>query len=344
MGFLHAKKIKDNDGLIAGCFCAFAPRELLAAAGFTTVNICNAAKEHELAAIADQIPRGICSAVKATYGLALADRCPYIHFSDILIGEDICSGRLQIYHLLKKLKDVYIIHLPQGSNADTEMEAELRKLASFLTDRFNCRIDDQALREQIIKSNQQTQLQNTLVMLCRANPPRLGGYNLAKLLDGAEFIFDHQDKLQKLNSVIDQASVAPNSSGKRVIISGCGLNGFIDKIIKPVEDLGAHIVAFDNCRWGLSPLCDENIAQTNPWQALAKKYNSIHCLQRQNDSIAKLIADTNAEALINVGLSCCSVCQIAYDHQQIPILNISTNYTDNDKDEIKDKLVALLAN
>ncbi len=251
---------------------------------------------------------------------------------------------MQIYQLFKKLKNVYIIQLPQGSNADAEMEAELRKLASFLTDRFNCRIDDQALRQQIIKSNQQMRLQNELAMLCRANPPRLGGYNLAKILDGAEFIFDQQDKLQKLNSVIDQASVAPNSSEKRVVVSGCGLNGLIDKIIKPVEDLGAHIVAFDNCRWGLSPLCDENIAQTNPWQALAKKYNNINCLQRQNDSIAKLIADTNAQALINVGLSCCSVCQIAYDHKQIPTLNILTDYTDDDKDKIKDRLVAFLAN
>lgn len=347
LGFLHAKKIKDNGGLIAGCFCALAPRELLTAAGFTTVNICNTAKESELAAIADQIPLGICSAVKATYGLALADKCPYIHFSDILIGEDVCPGRLQAYQLFKKMKNVYIIQLPEGNDVDTKMEEELRKLASALTNRFNCRIDDQTLQQEIIKSNQQTRLLNKMVTICRENPPRLDGYSLAKILDGAEFIFNHQDKLQKLNAVIEQASAAPAiTGGKRLIIGGCGLNGLIDKVIKPIEEAGAHIVAFDNCRWGLAPLIDENIAQTNPWQALARKYNHIRCPLRQNgfDTIAKLVADTNADALIQVGLDNCFACQFANNSDlQIPTLHITTDYSDNDKDEIKQKLVAFLS-
>ncbi len=347
LGFLHAKKIKDNGGLIAGCFCAFAPRELLAAAGFTTVNICNTAKDHELAAIADQMPHGICSAVRATYGLALSDKCPYIHFSDILIGEDVCGRRLQIYQLLRKIKDVYILQLPKRSDTDFKMEKELRNFASELADRYNCQISDAKLQQEIVKSNQQTQTHNKLVMMCRENPPLLSGYNLAKILDGAAFIFDHQDKLQKLNAAIDQAAVSnTNNSGKRIIISGCGLNGLIDKVIKPVEELGANIVAFDNCRWGLSPLIDESIAQTNPWQALAKKHNLINCPIHQTgqNSLSQLIKDADADALINVRLGSCCICpDLSGNDIQVPTLDISTDYSDSDKEVLKQKIAMFLA-
>ena len=112
-GFLRVKKIKEDGGKVAGTFCTFTPQEILDAAGISPVSLCGMSEETISAAEA-HLPKNMCPLIKSSYGFAVSDKCPYTYFSDIIVGETTCDGKKKMYELLGRMKDVYLLHLPQG--------------------------------------------------------------------------------------------------------------------------------------------------------------------------------------------------------------------------------------
>ena len=114
-GFIKAMEFKKKGGKIAGCLCAYTPVEIIEAAGMASIGLCGTSQE----TIPDAervLPKTICPLIKSTYGFALTKKCPYTYFSDIIIGETTCDGKKKMYELLGEIKDVHILHLPQGKD------------------------------------------------------------------------------------------------------------------------------------------------------------------------------------------------------------------------------------
>ena len=147
-GFLKAKAVKDNGGKIAGTFCTFTPNEIFDAAGIHTVSLCGTSDETIPAAEAD-LPKNLCPLIKSSYGFAVSDKCPYTYFSDLIVGETTCDGKKKMYELLGRIKDVYVMQLPQGIDRPYAREmwaAELRLLIKTLEEKFGAAITEAGLR------------------------------------------------------------------------------------------------------------------------------------------------------------------------------------------------------
>lgn len=65
----HAKK---NNEKIVGMYCAYAPKELVLAAGALPVSLCGT--RHEPIPAAEKVlPRNLCPLVKSSFGFAITD-------------------------------------------------------------------------------------------------------------------------------------------------------------------------------------------------------------------------------------------------------------------------------
>ena len=90
-GFLDVKNLKDAGKKVVGTFCFYFPAEIVLAAGAVPVSICSYSDETITEAEKD-LPRNLCPLVKSSYGFAVTDKCPYMYFADLIVGETTCDG------------------------------------------------------------------------------------------------------------------------------------------------------------------------------------------------------------------------------------------------------------
>ena len=204
-GFLRVKKIKENGGRVAGTFCTFTPQEILDAAGVSPVSLCGMSEETIPAAEA-HLPKNMCPLIKSSYGFAVSDKCPYTYFSDIIVGETTCDGKKKMYELLGRMKDVYLLHLPQGDRetALAQWTGEVRRFKTFLEERFGEPISDEAIREAARLRNKERAARRRLMELQKTQPPMSSGYAIYKALEGAGFYFDVKEVCRELTRLADQ--------------------------------------------------------------------------------------------------------------------------------------------
>ena len=91
-GFLRAKEIKDRGEKMVGIYCTYTPKEVIYAAGAYPVSLC-ATNDETIPAAEKHLPKNLCPLIKASYGFAITDKCPYMYFSDLVVGETTCDGK-----------------------------------------------------------------------------------------------------------------------------------------------------------------------------------------------------------------------------------------------------------
>ncbi|MGL4945501.1 MAG: 2-hydroxyacyl-CoA dehydratase, partial [Fusobacteriaceae bacterium] len=156
-GFIHAKEIKESGGSIVGTYCTYTPKELIYAVGAYPVSLC-AVSEETIPAGEKHLPKNLCPLIKSSYGHALKDSCPYMYFSDLVVGETTCDGKKKMYELLGEIKDTYVMELPNNQEneyAKVMWKQEILKFRSKLEDKFRKKIDDESLRKAIKDCNEE---------------------------------------------------------------------------------------------------------------------------------------------------------------------------------------------
>ncbi len=109
--FLIVKECKDRHIPVIGAYCSYFPRELATAMGAVPIGLCSSSEE--TVKIAETVlPKNVCPLIKSSYGFAVSDRCPYFHFSDLVVGETTCDGKKKMYEMMAEFKDVFIMELP----------------------------------------------------------------------------------------------------------------------------------------------------------------------------------------------------------------------------------------
>ena len=111
--FIRVKDYKQAGGKLVGYLCSYSPLELIDAAGAAAVGLCGTSNE-TVPAAETVLPSNLCPLIKSTYGFAVSEKCPFTYFADLIIGETTCDGKKKMYELLGDLKDVHVLHLPQG--------------------------------------------------------------------------------------------------------------------------------------------------------------------------------------------------------------------------------------
>jgi len=362
-GFLKAKKIKDEGGRIAGTFCAFTPSEILEAAGFFPVSLCGSSNE-TIPIAEETLPKNLCPLVKSSYGFAVSDKCPYTYFADLIVGETTCDGKKKMYELLGKLKEMYVLQLPQGIDrpyAKDMWTKELIRFKEFIEERFSLTITDEALREASKKRNRFRKAKCSMMELQKFNPAPVDGSTLYKFFEGAGFKFDLDTSISDMEAFVENTLAEYNSkphaekeTKKRILITGCPIGGVAEKAIGAIEENGGIVVCFENCG-GIKPT--RNLVDSeaeNIMEAIAEHYLTIGCSVmtpniHRNNMFPGLLEEFNVDGVVDIILMACHTYNVETDtirsickENNVPYMSLETDFSQTDIGQMNTRIAAFI--
>ena len=358
-GFLKVKALKEQGKKVAGVFCTFTPQEILDAASFVSVSLCGMSAETIPDAEVD-LPKNLCPLIKSSYGFYVSDKCPYTYFSDLIVGETTCDGKKKMYELMGKGKKTFILHLPQGEDKFEidNWANELKRFKEFLEKEYNVEITEEKLREAAKLRNIERIERRKLMEVQKSNPALASGMDLYKTMDGVGFLFDEQERIDKLKGLREQiekeANTSQNVGKKRILVTGCPIGGVLDKTVGAIERNGGNVVCFENCA-GLKAclrLVDENA--DDMIRAIAERYLSIGCAVMAPDNtrmnnLRELVKEFDVDGVVNVTLHACTTydveSKIVADLMKeinMPYMSLECDYTPGDEGPLLTRLQAFI--
>lgn len=360
-GFLTMKEEKDKGRKVVGTFCTYTPRELIYAADAMSVSLCSTSDE-TVPDAEKVLPKNLCPLVKSSYGFAITDKCPYMYFSDIIIGETTCDAKKKMYELLGEIKDTYVMQLPHSKNnfSMALWKNELVELIKKLEEKFDVKITEDKIKEAIKLCNKERKAIKEFFNLAKLNPSPIKGSDMHEALHSSNFKFDRElyiDEIKSLTNSLkekyDKGETPFKKGTPRILITGCPTGGLVDKIVKQLEDAGSSVVCFENCvgTKNFEMLVDED---KEPIDAIAERYLNIPCsIMTPNDDrmnrIKEYIKDYSVDGVVDVTLTACHTYAIETEKVRRAVegcgksyLAIETNYSNSDSGQLKTRLEAFV--
>lgn len=348
---------------VVGAYCAYAPKELVMAAGAMAFGLC-ATKEEAIPDGEKALPRSFCPLIKSSYGMAATDKCPFFLHADLIIGETTCDGKKKMFELMAEFKKLHVMRLPNGYEGKSEHDywlGEVEKLKQVLETELNAAITDEALREAITTMNEERRLMQKLAQCMQHDPVPMSGQDMLKLLWGRNFVLDPADFIQQLREIVaDTEERAAAGEGafpkgaKRIIITGVPTGVGADKVSRIIEECGAVVVYMDNCS-GMKPYMELVDETQPPLAAIAAKYLKIPCSCMSPNPIRMeqyetLIKDYRADGVVDITWQGCHTyngeSRVLQRHLQqlgsVPFLQIETDYSQSDVEQIRTRIQAFL--
>ena len=360
-GFLTMKEEKDKGRKVVGTFCTYTPRELIYAADAISVSLCSTSDE-TVPDAEKVLPKNLCPLVKSSYGFAITDKCPYMYFSDIIIGETTCDAKKKMYELLGEIKDTHVMQLPHSKNnfSMALWKNELVELIKKLEEKFDVKITEDKIKEAIKLCNKERKAMKEFFNLAKLNPSPIKGADMHEALYSSNFKFDRELYINEIKSLTnslkekyDKGETPFKKETPRILITGCPTGGLVDKIVKQLEDAGSSVVCFENCvgTKNFEMLVDED---KEPIDAIAERYLNIPCsIMTPNDGrmdrIKEYIKDYSVDGVVDVTLTACHTYAIETEKVRRAVegcgksyLAIETNYSNSDSGQLKTRLEAFV--
>ncbi len=361
-GFMAMKSIKDKGIGVVGQFCTYTPLEIFMAANLVHVGLCSTSDE-TIPAAETILPANLCPLIKSSYGFAITDKCPYMYFSDLVVGETTCDGKIKMYELLAKEKNVHILELPSRQDtpeAKALWRAEIVRLIERVEKDFGVKITDENLKDAIRRRNIERKLLQEFYNLSTMSPPPMTGLHQLQVLFGSQFKFDWQEKVDEIRDAIDKVKKAyeegdrpVSASAPRILITGCPMGGVTEKVVKVIEDSGAVVVAFENCTGAkqMERLVKE---EGDPITNIADHYLQIGCSVMTPDYnrfalLDELTERFKVDGVVEMTLQACHTYAVeAYtvkQHMQekdVPYIQVETDYSTSDIGQLSTRLGAFI--
>jgi len=359
VNLMRIKEAKDNGRKVVGIYCTYCPQELILAAGAIPVGLCGMS-EKPIAAAEETLPRNLCPLIKSSFGFAATDTCPFFHFSDLIIGETTCDGKKKMFEIMRDIKPVHVMQLPHLSSTKASFDLwvdEIRLLKQRLEEELQVKISDDEIWRAIEVINQEKKAIKAMFDLNQADPPPLTGMEMLTASWSRSFSSDKGEMIANLNNLVDEV-VAQPANGKtkapRVLLTGCPVGLGTEKVIRLTEDLGAHIVAMENCSGYKTLELQADSSVSDPIVALAEKYLAIPCScmspnPYRLELLERMITDFRADAVIDLTWQACHTYNIeAHDvgklvrEKGLPYLHLESDYSSSDLESLQVRIEALL--
>ncbi|NLY46691.1 MAG: 2-hydroxyacyl-CoA dehydratase [Tissierella sp.] len=361
-GFLTVKNLKDEGKKVVGTFCAYTPVEIFLAAGAVSVGICSFSDE-TIPEAEKVLPSNLCPLIKSSYGFAITEKCPYMYFADLIVGETTCDGKKKMYELLGDIKNVHVMQLPQTQTDEASIEMwykEVLALKEKVEKEFDVTITEDDIKAAITIKNEERMLLQEFYNLSKSCPPPITGTEQLKVLYGSQFKFDYESKNKELRDVIDKVKKDyedgvenVSKSAKRILITGCPLAGVTEKVVTAIEDSGGVVVAFENCIGVKTAdrLVDEN---EEPYKAIADRYLQIGCSvmtpdTNRYDLLSRLVEEFKVDGVVEMTLQACHTYAIEtaqirklMQDRDVPFISVETDYSTADVAQLKTRLAAFI--
>ncbi len=359
--FLRVKECKDQHIPVIGAYCSYFPRELATAMGAVPVGLCSSSEE--TVQIAESIlPKNVCPLIKSSYGFAVSDRCPYYHFSDLVVGETTCDGKKKMYEMMAEFMDVFIMELPniQSEKGLRLWREEIIRLKDYMEEKFQVVISDEDVRRAIRRENRRRKALKRLYEVMKLEPVPIKGMDLLNVLYGSKYRLDTDQVAEDINLLTDRIleEYNPDPGEKRrprILITGCPIGGDSVKIVKAIEDNGGVVVAFENCTG--AKVIDKFVDEEDPdiYGAIARKYFYIGCaIMTPNDNrielLGRMIDEFRADGVVEMILSGChsvhmesiSVRNFVSEEKHIPYIDVVTDYSQGDIGQLNTRMSAFI--
>ena len=359
--FLTIKEFKEKGTPIIGAYCSYFPREIAIAMGAVPVGLCSSSEE--TVQIAESIlPKNICPLIKSSYGYAISDRCPYFHFSDLVVGETTCDGKKKMYEMMAEFKDVFVMELPniQSEKGLELWKQEIIRLRHYLEEKFQVVITEDDIKHAIQIENRRRIALKRLYEVMKLDPVPIMGMELLDVLYGSKYKLNLEKVPKELdaltNQILEEYEEKPKKEHRpRILITGCPIGGDSKKVVKAIENNGGVVVAFENCTG--AKVIDKLVDENNPdvYDAIAKKYFYIGCaIMTPNDNrielLGRMIDDFKVDGVVEMILSGChsvqmesiSVCNFVNEEKHIPYLDIVTDYSQGDIGQLNTRMAAFI--
>lgn len=358
--FIKAIRFKEDGGKAIGVYCAFTPKEIIAAAGAMPITLC-AGSDKTIPDAENHLPRNLCPLIKSSYGFALTDTCPYFHEVDIILADATCDGKKKMFELLSNIKPLYLLQLPQTSKTDESLQywiAELYRVKSILEELTGTAITDSLLSEKIRLYNCLRKAVNAVFELNTGKFPLVYGREICNIISMSGYEIDIEWRIEEIKSAIRiirqrESQFGSSVSDKpRILLTGCPTTN--QKVLDAIEDGGGIVVAMENCG-GLKTTGDLVNESEDPVTALAKKYLSTACPcmspnAKRFEILKNIIENHHIEGVVELTWHAChaynieaySVNRFVTDTFGIPYLHIETDYSQNDSGQIRVRVGAFL--
>ncbi len=356
---LALQEAKSAGKKVVGQYCIYSPLEIALAAGAIPVSLCGT-KNDSIAAAETMLPRVLCPLIKSSFGFALQDSCPYLAASDIVVADATCDGKKKMYELLNHYKPVMLLQLPQIQDEDAARywRGQFAALVARLEKDFNVSITEEKLRDAIRLTNRLRRALKNVLDLARRKPSPLSGMDILSLCFRASFMPNYEQCIALLDDIAAEIGRATPDSlpaeGPRILLTGVPTGMGSHKVIQLLETCGAHVVCIDNCTCYKKVLLqmDENRA---PLSELAERYLAMHCSvmspnPHRYEVLKKLSEEFLIDAVVDLTWQGCqtydveswSVKKYVREELRLPFLQIVTDYSETDTEQLKVRIEAFL--
>lgn len=350
----YAQAAKAAGRPIVGILCEFTPRELIMAAGAVPVCLCGGSAK-TIAAAEQYLPANLCPLIKSTFGYHMQGNNPFLEMADLIVAETTCDGKKKMYELMAESRPLYVLELPQKAEDPDALEhwvRELQKFRSFLEQRFQTEITQEALRNATATMNRERALRRELAALMKADSPPLTGRQLLDFKSSISGLCE--DFRQYQRALAEYRDRQIDDSRVRVLLTGVPTVHGAERVVQLLEDAGGLVVAAENCT-GLKPIMEDvDMNAADPLHALAEKYFHLPCsVMTRNDGrlefLRELTVQYRPQCIVDLIWQACltydveshRIKRFAEQELDLPYLRIETDYSPSDSARIMVRIEAL---
>ena len=364
---IFVKEAAEKGDIVIGSFCQYAPMEIINAGGMYNVLLCGFNYDPPIPLAETELPANLCPLIKSSYGNILGKTCPFAFYSDLIVGETTCDGKKKMYEMLSELKQMHVIHLPNIPDRERSLESwkeELIRFKEALEERFGVKITDEKLRESIHILNQERSQMAQLYELGKLDPPAATGMQMRSVLTAEYFMLDKKNKLEKTERMLKlmreqweagEGPYKPDQHPLRILVSGAGIDGVVDKTLGVIEELGAAIVCYEGCCGIMNTRrpVDES-PEADPMTAIADKYLEVPCAvmspnTRRFEQLRSTLAEWKVDGVISITVHACTPFDVESKtigdicaEEGVPFLHVRTDYSPGDEGQLRTRIEAFL--
>lgn len=356
----HQKK----GGKVFGTFCVYVPDEIIFAAGGIATGLCGGA-QFWVPAGEQVLPRNTCPLVKASVGARLSRTCPFFRIADMYIGETTCDGKKKAWEILAQDVPIHVMDLPQMKR-DKDIKAwveEIKTLLATVEKATGNKVTAAALADSIKLINRKRQALNRLYNTRKNAPVPISGKD-ALLAIQIAFYDDPERFTTQTNALCDELDkrieagdgVFP-AGAPRIMITGTPMAIPNWKLHHVVENSGAAVVVEESCtgtRYFENAVDESGTTIDEQIQALAERYMKTNCAcftpnPGRVQDILRLVKEYRVDGVIDYNLQFCGLystesylVQQALKEAGVPVLQIETDYSEQDGEQLKTRVQAFL--
>lgn len=239
--------LSKNDGEVIGCFCSYAPEEIMYAAGHLPVRMLGSHEPQDVTEphifgmycpfSRDVLAQGLKGRYNYMKGIMLAQSCLHIR-------QSFTSWRNHV-----PVDYAYYLYMPnkvQTEHSRVYLKSELKKFQTSLEEWKGKPISDEALRESAEVYNESRRLAHEVYDMRKGPNPPLTGEE-AMVMIASSFMVEKKEHNAEMRRIISELTgrKLERETGARLMLVGSEDDD--TDFIRMVESVGATIVADDHC-------------------------------------------------------------------------------------------------